>query len=163
MSVHTADFKFIKDKIYRLHTAIMYSTSNELIKVPNCLITLLRMDEEGHMWFQCKAPVVYIQNYEQSFPARLHFFRKGFNYFIDVNGSATIIKAVADHKTAAAGIENERLLLKLDVNHIEYAEPQTKRKTWLNEWIEKTYSWFINHIVFPRNQKSFLTKLQHNR
>ena len=163
MSVHTAEFKFIRDKIYRLHTAIMYSMSNELIKVPNCLIKLLRMDEEGHMWFQCKAPVVYIQNYEESFPARLHFFRKGFNYFIDVNGSATIIKAPAHDETANMSSENEVLLLKLDVNHIEYAEPQTKRKTRLNEWFEKTYNWIMNHIIFPRNQKSFLTKVQHNR
>ena len=131
--------------------------SNELIKVPNCLITLLRMDEEGHMWFQCKAPIAYKPD-EQSFPARLHFFRKGFNYFIDVNGSATIIHTPANEQTDT-NTENDILLLKLNVNNIEYAEPQTK--TWFSEWIEKKYHWFMSNIIFPRNQKSFFTKLQH--
>ena len=159
-SVHTAEFKFIREKIYRLHTAILYSMSNELIKVPNCLITLLRMDEEGHMWFQCKAPIVYMQNYEQSFPARLHFFRKGFSYFIDVSGSASIVNTTDNGATNSSdGV----MLVKLNVNNIEYTEPQTKKKTRLDEWIEKSYNWIINHLVFPRNQKSFLTKLQHNR
>ena len=138
----------------------MYSMSNELIKVPNCLITLLRMDEEGHMWFQCQAPIV--QANEQNFPARLHFFRKGLNYFIDVSGSASIVDtADQDHDETTEDSKNRLVLLKLNVNNIEYTEPEGKMKTWFNEWIEKSYNWIISHLIIPPNQKSFLTKLPH--
>lgn len=110
------------------------------------------MDEEGHMWFECKGPIIYVQDNDHSFPARLHFYRKGYNYYMDVSGSATIVNS----STRA----DETILLKMDVNNIEYAEPQATSKNWFNLLIEKSYNWFVNRIVLPGNAKPFLTKLQ---
>ena len=86
------NFHFIKERIYRLHNAIMYSMSNELIKIPNNIIAVLRIDESGHLWFRCNVPAQYVHQYEEHFPVRLHFFRKGFDYFVEVSGSAVLVR-----------------------------------------------------------------------
>ena len=51
------EFKFIREKVYGLHSAVMYSMSNELIKIPNNIITAVKVDEEGQLWFISKRPV----------------------------------------------------------------------------------------------------------
>ena len=152
---HDTDLQFIREKIYRLHSAIMYSMSNELIKIPNCIVSVLRIDGEGHLWFQCKAPLLHIQHYEQNFPARLHFFRKGFKYFVEVSGSTVITSREYDDK-------NGTLVLKMNINHVEYTEPQTRKKTWIDQIMEESYSWILRTLAIPRSSKSFLIKLQHH-
>ena len=56
MSTDT-NLQFIREKIYTVKSAIMYSMSNELIKLPNCLVEAVKVDNEGQLWFLCKAPV----------------------------------------------------------------------------------------------------------
>ena len=149
------NFEFLREKIYRLHSAIMYSMSNELIKIPNSIVSVLRIDGEGHLWFQCKAPLLHIQHYEQNFPARLHFFRKGFKYFVEVSGSTVITSRELDDK-------NGTLILKMNINHVEYTEAQARKRTWLDQLMEESYSWVLRTIALPRATKSFFAKLQHH-
>jgi len=149
------DFQFIREKIYRLHSAIMYSMSNELIKIANSIVSVLRIDDEGHLWFQCKAPLMHIRHYEQSFPARLHFFRKGFKYFVEVSGATVITNREYDDK-------NGTLILKMNVNHVEYTEPQARKKTWIDLVMEECYGWMLRTLAIPKSTKSFFAKLQHH-
>ena len=154
-NIHDTDFQFIREKIYRLHSAIMYSMSNELIKIPNCIVSVLRIDGEGHLWFQCKVPLLHIQHYEQNFPARLHFFRKGFRYFVEVSGSTAITSREDDDK-------NGTLILKMNINQVEYTEPQARKRTWLDQLMEESYGWMLRTLAIPRATKSFFAKLQHH-
>ena len=124
------------------------------------------MDEEGHLWFNCKAPVQYVQQYAACFPVRLHFFKKGFNYCVDVSGSAIIINT----REMADCPENENkdgcLLVKMNVNNIEYAEQTekaVKQKNWLDLFLETSHKWFMQNKIVSRHPKQLLTKLQHNR
>jgi hypothetical protein len=72
-----SNLQFIREKIYQVRSAIMYSMSNELVKIPNNIITAVKVDEEGQLWFISKRPVQDLEQCEQSFPVRLHFFVKG--------------------------------------------------------------------------------------
>jgi len=157
-STRDTNYEFIREKVYRLHSAIMYSMSNELIKIPNSIVTVLRIDDEGHLWFQCKAPVLHIQHYEQSFPARLHFFRKGIRYFMEVSGSTSIIKAQDSDNT----VDTKALLLKMDINSVRYTEPEVPKKTWMDQMLEQSFNWVLRTISIPRMSKSLFAKLQHN-
>ncbi len=153
------NYQFIREKIYRLHSAIMYSMSNELIKIPNSIVTVLRIDDEGHLWFQCKAPVQHIQHYEQNFPARLHFFRKGVRYFMEVSGSTAIIQSQDSIMTN--GAKEAALLLKMNINSVAYVEPEVRKKSRIEYFLENAFSWVLHTITIPRSSKSFLAKLQH--
>src|ERR1043166_5688908 len=88
------NFHLVLEKVYELHSALMYCLSNELIKVPNSIVKELNISPEGHLWFQCQVPAQLTDQYEQSFPVSLRFFRKGHSHFVTVSGNATIIKAL---------------------------------------------------------------------
>lgn len=153
------NLQFIREKIYSLRSAIMYSMSNELIKIPNNIINVLRIDDEGNLWFHCKAPVQYIREYEQIFPVRLHFYRKGVLYFIEVSGSAKIVQGQQnDYMNFDAGKE-EPLLIKMNIHCAEYAEPETRNKTWIDLMMENAYKWLIRTMAVNRGSKSIFAKL----
>lgn len=153
--IQDTNLQFIREKIYQLRNAIMYSMSNELIRIPNTIVTAIRIDEEGHLWFTCKAPANYVNEYEQSFPARLHFFKKGLLYYMEVSGKATIIKnfeKIPDYP-------EQSLLIRMNISNAEYAEPQVRNKTRLDVLMENIYSWFMRTVSFPRTTKPTLAKL----
>jgi general stress protein 26 len=86
-----SNLQFIREKIYQVRSAIMYSMSDEVIKFPNSIATAVRVDDEGQLWFLCKKPVQFVSECEQNFPARLKFYRKGISFFLEVSGKATIV------------------------------------------------------------------------
>jgi hypothetical protein len=152
------NFQFIRDKIYRLHTAIMYSMSNELIKIPNSIVNVVRIDDDGHLWFHCKAPLQSVPEYEKNFPVRLHFFRKGFNYFVEVSGGATIVKG-QHNEYMIADKENERsLLIKMSINYAEFTDMQPQKKTRFDLIMENGYSWMIRNLTIPRTTRPLLAR-----
>src|SRR4030095_4399493 len=87
-----SNLQFIREKIYKVRSAIMYSMSDEVIKFPNSIVTAVRVDDEGQLWFLCKKPMIWVNECEQHFPARLKFYRKGVSFFVEVSGKATIVK-----------------------------------------------------------------------
>lgn len=161
----TPDFnlQFIREKIYELRSAIMYSMSDDLIKLPNNIISAIRVDNEGQLWFLSKKPIQFLSECEQNFPARLKFFRKGLNYFLEVSGKATIIGHDCDLEGAESNEEktaNGPVLVKMTMNHIVYTEPTQKTKTKMELFLEKSYQWLLRNIAIPHQSKSSLTKLR---
>ena len=155
---HSTDYKIVREKIGVMQSAIMYTLSNSLIKLPNSIVTLLEVDEEGQIWFQCKAPMSHAYQYEESFPVKLHFFQQGCTYFVDVNGSATIISHDFDRNDK----QNKLLTLKMDVAHSECVDLYTKKRNRVDQFLEVAYNWLLNHIAIPRFSKTSYSNLQHN-
>lgn len=149
------NLQFIREKIYTVRSAIMYSMSNELIKLPNCIVEAVKVDNEGHLWFICKPPVHQVDQCETSFPARLHFYRKGTQFHIEVSGKATIVNHVhSDNST------EKNLLVKMTMNTVEYTEPQERRKTKVEAILENGYKWLLRTVAVPHDQKPMLPRMQ---
>jgi general stress protein 26 len=155
---HKKDFKQLQQKIQGMQSAIMYTLSNSLIKLPNSLITLLEIDDEDQIWFQCKAPMTYVHQYENCFPAKLHFFQQGCNYFVDVDGMTTIVNHAIDKHDK----QNKLLTLKMDIAHSECVDLYAKKRNRFDQWLEAAYNWVLHHIAIPRFSKTSFPKLQHN-
>jgi general stress protein 26 len=160
MDKHLPDtnLEFIRKKINELHTALMYSMSEELIRTPNAMVNALQVDNEGNLWFSFKAPLQYMNEYEESFPVRLNFFRKGISYHMEVRGKASIIKNQEEKQKYL--MDSQALLLKMNMLYIEYAEPEIKRKSRLTLIMENLYNWFIKATAIHRSATSVLAKLQ---
>ena len=62
------NLQFIREKIYHVRSAIMYSMSNDLVRLPNNIVTALRVDNEGNLWFTCSRPSGYVDQCEKTFP-----------------------------------------------------------------------------------------------
>jgi len=133
----------------------MYSMSNELIKLPNCLVEAVKVDNEGQLWFICKPPSVELSQCETSFPARLHFYRKGTFFHIEVSGKATIMNDVYRDNS-----KEKSVLVRMTMNTIEYTEPQERKKGKVDVILEQGYKWLLRTISVPHDTRPVLSKLQ---
>ena len=150
----------IREKIYRLRTAIMYSMSNEVCKLPNSIVTALQVDDDGQLWFICQRPFQNVAEYEDSFPVRLHFYRKGAYFHLEVSGKATIVdKAQSDYLPDEVSPDSQVLLIRMAMKSIEYTEPYGKKeRTRLELLVEKGYKWMLRSIALPHHLKPSLSK-----
>jgi hypothetical protein len=153
------NLQFIRGKIYQIRSAIMYSMSNEVIKLPNNIVKAVKVDNEGQLWFVCKHPGWQVDQCERTFPARLHFYKKGIFFHVEVSGKATIVNDTNDFVTTTSGTENT-LLIKMTMNSIEYTEPHEKKKNRVEVMLEQGYRWVLHKIALPHDTKSILSKLQ---
>lgn len=158
--VYDTNLQFIREKICELRSAIMYVTSNGLVKLGNDIVTATRVDDEGQLWFITNRPT-HVEECEQSFPARLLFYRKGASFFVEVSGKATIVNT-SYAATKGKGSKNpEKVLIKLEMTNIEYTEPHTKKpKRKIELLAESCYEWFLRNVSVPHNSGSVLKRLR---
>lgn len=152
------NLQFIREKIGEIRTAVMYSMSNSLTRLPNDLATAVKVDEEGNLWFVCRGPLPVMKEYEQTFPARLCFYRKGVEYNVEVSGKATIVN---NQYSKNPNADEKSLLIKMNMMNIEYREPNAKKaKTKLEMMMENGYKWFLRTAAINRSgSESVLAKL----
>ena len=85
------DLHFLCGKIKQLRTATFTNFSTALLKFPVSVVEASATDDEGNVWFRIKKPYFCMEDFEQSFPAQLHFYNKNINYRIEAHGKATIV------------------------------------------------------------------------
>lgn len=158
--VTDTNLRFISEKITRIRTAIMYTMSNEVLHFPNSLVEAVNVDETGQVWFVCKPPAQGIEHIEHSFPVRLHFYKKGSGCHLEVSGRATIV--TNEYTSYFATDENgvRPLLLRMDMQHVEYSEPQEKKRSKMESWLETGYRWFLRTASVQHQAKPNLSRLQ---
>jgi hypothetical protein len=165
MSTTDSNLQFIREKIYEIRSAVMYSMSNELVKIPNSIVSVIKIDDEGQLWFLCMPPTYKIEECECVFPARLHFYRKGKLFHIEVSGKATIMnEECLDHTVTSFGSDEKKqkpVLIKLAMQNIEYTIIDEKRsKSKLESILENGYKWLLHTVAIPRQEKSVLSRLR---
>ncbi|MGI8951571.1 MAG: pyridoxamine 5'-phosphate oxidase family protein [Chitinophagaceae bacterium] len=144
--------KFIQQKITDIRSALFFSENSDVLKIANDIITALKADDEGCIWFFVSKPTQSLDNFEKEFPARLDFYRKGKNYFLQITGKAYIVENVQlidELFNVAAQLKqsvNTVVLIKLKIayaNCFEISIPETQ-----NGWINlphKFYNWLFPH------------------
>ncbi len=153
------NLQFIREKICQVRSAIMYSMSNDLVKLPNNIVSAVKVDEEGQLWFVCNRPSASIAQYDPSFPARLHFYRKGTMFHMEVSGKATIVEEPGEEIPFEQYGSTPPLLIRMSINNVEYTEPHEKKKGKLELIIEKGYQWVLRTIATGHDNRSVLSKL----
>jgi hypothetical protein len=154
----------LREKIYKIRSALMYSMSNELIKMPNSIVNVLRVDDEGQLWFLSKRPQYPVSEFEESFPARLVFYRKGISFRLEVSGKATIVKDEGENLfPLTTGDEKEApVLIKMNMNNLQVTERKEKPKPGkFHMFVERSCDWLVHVLAIPRHDKPVLQKLSH--
>ncbi len=157
------DLQLIREKIYQIRSALMYSMSNDLVKISNNIVSVLRVDDEGQLWFLCKKPHYPVEQCETSFPVRLVFYRKGISFYLEVSGKATIVKEENDllESLQSDSRTEKPVLVKMTVQNLEITESGERRKNRFDLILDHTYKWLSHTIAFTRHEKSVLEKLPH--
>jgi len=142
---------FLREKISDIRSALFFSQNNDIVKMPTSIVTVLRVDEEGYIWFFVNRPQQYLDAFEKEFPARLDFFRKGKSYFVQVTGKAYIVNdentindlaGLAPHITENA--MHELLLMKVKMFNAEYHDnTQEEGSFWWNNITQTIQRWFF--------------------
>lgn len=137
---------FIENRLNEISSAVMYSQSNNLGKLPNDIVTFYKMDDCGQLWFTGHKPKNWVRTYEQNFPARLFFYRKGVSFYIETNGIARI--ANKDELANSNDIKPGTLLFKMVPSLIEYIETGKQQSLpGIHNPLSQFYNWLMNLIT----------------
>jgi hypothetical protein len=158
MRTHLTSLTFVREKIRNIGSALFYSDQDSVLKFPTSIITALKVDEVGQVWFYLNRPSQFIHQFDTQFPARLDFFRKGKNYFLSILGKAFIvtdpeeISLLLSLDTEMDKMAMEKMiLLKLKIQRIGYFERWKEANSaphWWNGIVNAIY-----HFLFPHGTR----------
>jgi len=143
------DYKlmFIKNKLQQIKSAVMYSTNSNTPRLPNDIVEFESVDDDGLLWFSAHIPRHWVKAYELHFPAKLIFYRKGVDYYVEITGTAVVVnKQDAIHGAYDNG---GKLLLKMVPYYIEYTETG-KREAGFRKLKGQVYDLFMNTLGLGR-------------
>ncbi len=84
------EMKVMKSRIMELNSALFFTESISIIKLPTHMISDVEVDAEGDVWFAIPKPGKHIDAYDKEMPAKLDFFKKGMDFFVKIRGIATL-------------------------------------------------------------------------
>jgi hypothetical protein len=146
---------FLREKINELRSALFFNTGNAVLKLPTCIITTIKVDEAGQIWFFVNRPEQYLHEFDKEFPARLDFFRKGKRFYLNITGKAYIVSDPEELNETISVTEDDKqramanqVLIKFKITGTQYSERPAKGATIVQKvrsqltrlFREKTYS-----------------------
>jgi hypothetical protein len=154
---------FLQDRIREIGSAIFFNQSDSVLKLPTSIVTTLKVDDYGYIWFFIQKPRQSLKEFETEFPARLDFFRKGMSYFLQVSGKGWVVTDPEEMNIFAdlpdevkQAAMNNMVLVKVKMMKAEYFETKTsKPASWWQNAKSTFTAWFRNtnnyrpDIYFP--------------
>lgn len=135
-SLHNQQLVFLQDKIRQIGSAIFFNQSDSILKLPTSLVQTLFVDDYGYVWFFVKKPKQYIQEFEKGFPARLDFFKKGVDYFLQVTGKGSVVSDPEElqyfqqqQEDPTAPVPHQMVLVKVKILKAEYFETNARLRS----------------------------------
>jgi general stress protein 26 len=142
---------FLQEKIREIGSAIFFNLSDSVLKLPTSLVSSLKVDDYGFVWFFIQKPKQNVQEFENEFPVRLDFFRKGKSYFLQVMGKGWVVTDPEEMNTFVNLPEeaknmalNEMVLVKVKISRAEYYETGTTKQSWWKNAVNSFSTFFRN-------------------
>lgn len=141
---------FLQEKIQDIGSAIFFNLSESVLKLPTSLVSTLKVDEYGFVWFFVQKPRQELKEFEAEFPVRLDFFRKGSGSFLQVNGKGWVVHDPEEMNSLVTLPEDakrlamqEMVLVKVKIMRAEYYETKTNtRQSWWQSMVNAVSTWF---------------------
>ena len=150
----------LRDRIQEIGSALFFNTGNSMFKVPPAIISALRVDEQGNIWFFLHKPEFMIEESDREFPAKLDFYRKGKPFYLQVSGKAEMItdeqeiNSLVDMAPEQRDLAMERMMLvKVQVVHAECYEQKLRSVSKLENWWNTLCSFVLHQKSAQRPYK----------
>jgi hypothetical protein len=148
---------FLQEKIQEIGSAIFFNLSDSVLKLPTSLVSTLKVDDYGFVWFFVQKPKQYLSQFEQEFPVRLDFFKKGSNCFLQVMGKGWVVTDPEEMNLVEALPQEAKqlalydmVLVKVKIMKAEYYEPKPGgRLSWWQNVVHTVNAWFNNSHYRP--------------
>jgi hypothetical protein len=148
--LNRTDLCFLQEKIQDLRSALFFSQNTSLLKISTTIVTILKTDELGQVWFFVPRPSQALQEFDREFPVRLEFFRKGRRFFLHITGRAFIVNdpeeinglVYDDIKEKAT---DRMVLIRVKMLKADYFESiAAGTPGWWREFRTQVHSWLFN-------------------
>ncbi|MDP4150941.1 MAG: pyridoxamine 5'-phosphate oxidase family protein [Bacteroidota bacterium] len=145
-----SDLQFLQDKIQDLRSALFFSQNSSLLKISTTIVTILKADEMGQVWFFVPRPSQALHEFDREFPARLQFFRKGRRFFLHITGKAYIVTDPEEinslfYEDIRESASDHLVLIRVKMTKADYFESLPDgREGWWRDLRKQLYSWFFN-------------------
>jgi hypothetical protein len=153
MNQEHKNLPLIREKIASIRSALFSNGGSGELKYNTCIISALKVDDDGSIWFLINRNGWRGFSDDLGFPASLSFYRKGISHSLFISGRAEIISneniirhtLTADDDEKQLDIE-ELLLVKLSIGHSVMFDWTTA---------EKKVSWATRIISFIKKLPYF--------
>jgi|SRR6185312_11137001 len=140
----------LKSRIRELQSALFFTESKSIVKLPTHVISDVELDSDGQIWFVIPKPAMHIEAYEREIPAKLDFFKKGKDFFVKIRGIA-YLQADTAEANAALSEEMRRkmndetvIAVKVKVENTDMVDNSPKpSQNWLQMSRSQLSSWFF--------------------
>jgi hypothetical protein len=149
--VNTLHLSFLREKIEDIRSALFFSRSESVLKLPNSLVSALQVDEIGNIWLLAPRPKQQLKEFEQRFPVQLNFYQKGKEFYLNVAGNARIVlepselDEMLDALHVQKNILKKWILIKVQITDAQYHSTVPVMK---NNWLTGFYAQ-VNKWLFP--------------
>ena len=141
---------FLQEKIEEIGSAIFFNLSDSVLKLPTSIVSTLKVDDFGFVWFLIQKPKQSLGEFEKEFPVRLDFFRKGTSFFLQVMGKGWVVTD-PEEMNGLDGLPeeakylaiSEMVLVKVKIMKAEYYEKTpVGRQSWWQNTVNSISTWF---------------------
>jgi hypothetical protein len=142
----------LKSKIIELQSALFFTESSSIVKLPTHVISDVELDNEGQIWFVIPRPAMHLEAYDKEIPAKLDFFKKGLDFFVKVRGVAFLQTdlAEANENAGLSADMKERMndknviVVKVAIQDSQLVDNTPKpSQNWLQTSRSQLSSWFF--------------------
>lgn len=156
--LNQSDLQFLQGKIQDLGQALFFSQHSSLLRIPNTIVSILKVDDMGQMWFLVPRPRQVLHEFDREFPAKLEFFRKGKEFYLHAMGKAYIINDPEeinsllddDLRQQAMG---DLVLIKVKMSKADYFDKApSSHSGWWQDLRAQLHAWMFNT---PRGYKPY--------
>jgi hypothetical protein len=144
----------LQSKIMELQSALFFTDSASLIKLPTHVIPEVEIDEEGNIWFVIARPAQHLAAFDKEMPTKMDFFQKGKDFFVKVRGVASFVTdhAEIDNNPSLSVDMREKMRSKelvaiqvkvQDMELIDNNPAPTGMSSWVKRSRSQMSSWFF--------------------
>lgn len=142
----------LKSKIMELQSALFFTESSSLVKLPTHVIPETEMDAEGQLWFVIPKPAQHIEAFDKEIPTKLDYFKKGKEFFVKVKGTAYLMTDAAEvesNTALSAGMRantknNKVVIVKVKIQDADLIDNTPKPSmNWFQSSRSQLSSWFF--------------------
>lgn len=143
---------FLQEKIREIGSALFFNLSESVLKLPTSIVSTLKVDDYGFVWFFVQRPQQSLKEFEMEFPVRMDFFKKGSGCFLQVNGKGWVVSDPEELNSFVTLPEdakklalNEMVLVKVKIMRAEYFETRSSQhQSWWQNAVNTVTTWFRN-------------------
>jgi general stress protein 26 len=149
--MNTADLNFLREKIQELRNALFFSQNSSLLRMSTTIVSIMKVDDLGQIWFFVPRPSQALQEFDREFPARLECFRKGKKFFLHLTGKAFIVTDPEEinglvFEEIRERVADHMVLIKVKMTKADYFETYTPadHSGWWREFRTQLRAWLFN-------------------